>query len=353
MELKIKNIRRSFINYRDPKNPDYQRVIGYIEYLAKSQKKTIDPGMYLPHFVKNSIIFELHDTIPMFANMIRVYLLSGCLVKCMTFENRETDDLALIADAIRVNINAIPIKQDYDYKGVNAIINVKNLGKDVANSGSMDVMSSHIEFTRDGKKIPNSEICNETYLIATLPEGKFLKIELKLEDGYGFDAENRFQAISKFSYRELNKVKPTLQALPTAYEIGFQTYTDDKPELFIKKMETKILEDLKKIETELAEVKKSKNPDYVSDHMIISSKMKYKHIELVKIPGQLANCIARYMFDQNPEIGYIIGGKVRLSSSNAQIKLSNPENTNAYILEIELAIKKIKQDLSIFVKSLV
>lgn len=347
MSVTVKNIKRSTIDYRDKKIPGFDKVLGYIDYLAAGQKKEFDAVAFLPHFKKNSIKFEIHDTMPMFANIIRTYLLSGCLIKCMTFDTRETDSLALIVDALKVNINAIPIKQDYDYTGVTAKINIRNTAKDASVSGDIDVMSSHIEFMRDGKSIPVSEICNKTYLIATLPKGCLLKMDLRFEDGYGFDAENRFQAISKFTYRELDKKKPTLEAMPTAYEISFRTYVDDDPILFIKKMEEKLNLDLDQISGELDKVK---GDSYVSDFMRISTKLGIKEIELINIPGQLAHCIARYTFNEDPEIRFVSGYKTQLSSPNSLIKISSTPGSTTYLELLKAGIKKIKSDIAKFVK---
>lgn len=262
----------------------------------------------IPSTPAKILSFELHNTIPEFANMIRVFINSRLNVFSLTFKNTDikTDDDFIILDKLRKSIQLIPIKQ---IKSLSFQLNVVNTTDKI-----MPIYSSDLIQKNGNKK---EKYMSQTICIEKLKPGKSLSIK-KIEPEIGNSYLNgaRFSYPGKVMYEVIGDIKESCMVKdPTSYKLtlGQQRFID--PKIMVRQS--------------IIEIKKSlSNLKNFTNNKLFSVKYHTKSsatIKLINETVQLCNCVCKYIYKLDPTIEYIAAENphVEYNYSHIKIKHSN------------------------------
>lgn len=248
--------------------------------------------------------FELHDTIPEFANIIRVFINSRLNVFSLSFKDSDmkTDDDFIILDKLRKTIQLIPIKQ----------IKTLSFELDVFNNTNniIPIYSSELKSKSDKKIYMSQTIC-----IEELKPGKRLSIK-KIEPEIGNSYLNgaRFSYPGKVMFEAIEETKESCMVKdPTKYKLtlGQQRFID--PKIMVKQA--------------IIEIKKSmSNIKGLSNNKTFSIVYHNKTSATMKVINetiQLGNCICKYVYKMDPTIEYIAAENPHVEYDFIYIKIKH------------------------------
>lgn len=337
--IRVSKEKPNVINVRENIKSN-KKIMGLFDGLNLPSK--FNPLDLLSSIPKFSFKMTIENTNHAFANMIRVYLLTGRSVPSITITEYSTDDPYLILDPIRQNIELMPIKQDYDYKGIKITLNVANKTTEAIN-----IYSKDLEFYRGDKKIDTSKIFAPYTVIALLNPGKKINAECKIEYGTGRENIGRFQGVTRILYKQLDELdKNTLVSNPSKYTLGFETYGDEDPKWILQETKRAITDDFDQITKLLKDVKSDNIITHINTKLKVSTigsseTEKWYEFLFEETRGNITMCIAKYCYILDSSISVNAGDKHLLNKTAVlNISCKNP------LKIINDAIKKIIEDVN-------
>lgn len=212
----------------------------------------------LPKDSYYTISFIIKDTVSAFANAIRRILASEMPVWSLNIDQEtfESDDEYIRFDDLAIKICSMPIEQTYLNKLTDKInINnqqehANNIVKFKINAKNktpepLNVYSKDIEVSDSSRGTNISDFAFDGIQLQNLASGRYIKIKLKLEKGYGYNHGAKFAAVPMPHYHPADhspieikhKSKPTgissTEINPKEFFISYTTYTDYKNPLDI------------------------------------------------------------------------------------------------------------------------
>ena len=323
--MRVTDIKKSSQNFKDSlkTDKDLKKCIPFIPDGLKAED-------LLPRGVKHILDFTLSNTTSAFANAIRITLMEESVVKSLEIKTLNMDDMFIIDSHLAKRIEAIPIKQELEYKNP-ITLNIVNETRNV-----LPVMSKDIKI--DGK-YNNSRFFADTYCITKLGPGKSLKIVMEVVIGDGREDSNKFANISNIRYypgckpldEETGAGKSSLASSPDVFRIGFSTFRNASLKNIIDRVHESLTTRLKYYSQELKlPTMKSRKLTYSSKRLEIRTVWGIYRFRFMGEFRTLPMLICRYCYELYPQIVYISSSIEHRSKEVGYIKIKTPRACETY-----------------------
>jgi hypothetical protein len=311
----------------------------------------------LPKRSKISVTFELGNSNVEFANAIRRCLIDEISIKSLDFDEFDdfkSDDLYILNDFIKKQLDLIPIMQDYDYGDMEFQLYKKNDTDEI-----IDVTSGDIKVVvNDNDKVSNKHnnaTFSENIVLCKLRPGKFVRINnIKVTEGVAKDNAAKYNSISNIYY-EIIDIDPIVETRlgqtgvssmltnPKHFKMGYSTHRNfDNPKLLIIQTCETLIDKLSDIITELKKIK-NRDRQYISDLLTLETTGDVKKISIIGEYWTVINVICKYAYIEAIDIKFIAPAIIHPEKEVGLINIIHPEFSSV----LQNSIKKIIKDLEV------
>ncbi|MGL5935424.1 MAG: hypothetical protein ACRCZI_07350 [Cetobacterium sp.] len=349
----VKNIQESELDLRkELKNLNNASMQKILKYASKDKLET-----FLPIKSKKTVSFELHESNTDLANSIRVCLEDEIETFSFDFDeyhDLDTDDLYILCDFIKKQIDLLPINQQLDYNSKFELYK-KNDSDEI-----IDVLTDDIYISGNSNKYKISDVVNNDIPICKLRPNKYIKISnIVISKGNAITDAGKYKLLSNVSYKiidaDLLNATPlkttgtsSLMTNPKKFVISYSTHRNiDKPKEVMEMCCDTLINRLKRISDEMKNIKNS-DDIYSSDVITLKTTKNTKEILISNEYLSIVSLITRYAFIlTNNEIEFITPAILHPEKEIGVIKLVHPEFSSL----IQNSCKKIISDLEVVKKA--
>lgn len=305
----------------------------------------------LPKRSKMHVSFELVDTNVELANAMRRCLLDEITIKSLDFDefnDFRTDDLYILNDFIKKQLELIPILQDRDYNDAKFQLYKKNDTDEI-----IDVISENIKPIDENTKMDTMDLFAKNIVLCKLRPNKFIRIDnIRISEGIARDNAGKYNTVSNIYY-EIKDIDPIVETKtgqrgvssmvsnPKHFKLGYSTHRNfDNPKLLVVKSCETLIDKLKLILEEFQKIK-NKDKQYISDYIALETTGDVKKISIIGEYWTIVNVICKYVYEEAIDIKFIAPAIVHPEKEIGLINIIHPEFSSI----IQNGIKKILVDL--------
>jgi DNA-directed RNA polymerase subunit L len=352
--VKIKNIKIEESSFFKKTDAAFKKCL---EYAKLVNPNAID---LLPVNTKYTVTFELTDTCTELANCIRRSLIDEVPVFSMTIDdtNIDTDDMFILSDFIKKNIELVPITQELkenDIADLQLTLNVKNTKDTIipVHSGAIEVYN-----TKTKKKLNTADYFSTGIILIYLRPTFSLHLKsIKIDIGRGKTHGGKYSYVANTLY-EVMDIKPLidnkyetkgescLNSNPTHYKVGYKTYRNIAPKHVMIKCCAELISKFENISKELQNIKKT-DVVYISDLIELETSDSMSIYHLKSEYWTASNIISKYCFIAFKDIEFVCSSIIHPSTEESLVKIKHPQSLDI----IQKAIKNIIADINTIYKA--